>query len=227
MVDLGSLGGESSAVAVNEVGEVAGWSTTAAGVSHAFVWSTATGMVDLGALGIDSAAVDLDNTGMVVGNWTTATGATRAFAWTQKDGMVDLGTLGGRDARATAVNNRGEIVGSSGHPASSAHSCGGWSGVCCLTEHATLPPMTCPLSLTFEGPPRAEIDHAVHRWAAAVNDSGQLHLELRAVGREREEELVADVMTCSRAGAIRPVASSSGSGFARWASVPHSWRCCP
>ena len=49
--DLGTLGGaDSSAVAVNDSGEVVGWSDTPAGDQHAFSWTASGGMVDLGTL---------------------------------------------------------------------------------------------------------------------------------------------------------------------------------
>jgi probable HAF family extracellular repeat protein len=130
MVDLGSLGGYSSAAhAVNDNGQVAGDSTTASGDTHAFTWTQAGGMVDLGTLGgPDSSVRAVNDNGQVVGDSTTASGDTHAFSWTQAGGMVDLGTLGGPDSEvggrvnlqeppdpgyslAHAVNDNGQIVG--------------------------------------------------------------------------------------------------------------------
>jgi len=52
VVDLGTLGGDSSVAAViNGAGQVAGDSLTATGDTHAFSWTQAGGMVDLGTLG--------------------------------------------------------------------------------------------------------------------------------------------------------------------------------
>jgi len=45
---MGSLGGGTAVVALNEAGEVVGTSMTANGEQHVFVWSQARGMVDLG-----------------------------------------------------------------------------------------------------------------------------------------------------------------------------------
>ncbi|HST61111.1 MAG TPA: PKD domain-containing protein [Longimicrobium sp.] len=51
MQDLGTLGGYSSeALAVNEAGDVVGWSYTASGVQHGFLWTAAGGMQPLAPL---------------------------------------------------------------------------------------------------------------------------------------------------------------------------------
>ena len=51
MQDLGLLGGDSFALAINDSGEVAGYFLLADNVTtHAFTWTSATGMVDLGPL---------------------------------------------------------------------------------------------------------------------------------------------------------------------------------
>jgi probable HAF family extracellular repeat protein len=67
-IDLGTLGGNKSVPnAVNNAGQVAGWSETAGGQIHATVWN-ATMATDLGTLGGtgNSGAVGLNNTGQVV-----------------------------------------------------------------------------------------------------------------------------------------------------------------
>jgi probable HAF family extracellular repeat protein len=69
-IDLGTLGGtESSATAVNEHGQVVGWSLIAGdAATHAFSWTKEGGMVDLGTLGgTDSLAVAVNDRGQVVG----------------------------------------------------------------------------------------------------------------------------------------------------------------
>ena len=94
MVDLGTLGGnEAYALAVNNPGEVVGYSYTAAHDLHAFYWSFSTGMVDIG---VARGSVDInDNGGVAV---TAAdpnpNGASHAYLWTQTGGLTDLGTLG-------------------------------------------------------------------------------------------------------------------------------------
>jgi len=125
MRTLGSLGGPSHAVDVNNSGLVVGTGLLVPRLfyfepRHAFTWTDSTGMVDLGTLGgRDSAAVDVNDDGQVVG-WSYTVGSLEsdgsirhAFLWTAADGMVSLGTLGGPNSEATAVNARGWVVGQS------------------------------------------------------------------------------------------------------------------
>ncbi len=52
MTDLGTLGGKRSrshALAINDAGQVVGWSETATGETHAFLWENGK-MIDLGTL---------------------------------------------------------------------------------------------------------------------------------------------------------------------------------
>ena len=101
MVDLGTLGGDSSvAEAVNDFGQVVGASDISGGAHHAFLWTLAGGMIDLGTLGGDfSGTVAVNDRGQVIGSSTTPSGQTHAFLWTQSGGMIDLGTLAAPSAR--------------------------------------------------------------------------------------------------------------------------------
>jgi probable HAF family extracellular repeat protein len=82
-------------------------------VTHAFLWSSTTGMQDLGSIGGGSSyANGINNAGQVVGYYESST-TYRAFLWKANSGMQDLGTLGGDFAIASGINSSGEVVGSS------------------------------------------------------------------------------------------------------------------
>jgi probable HAF family extracellular repeat protein len=115
MQDLGTLGGQASeASGINDLGQVVGVIISAAGGSHAFLWTAGGGMQDLGTLGGDySVAAAINNLGQVVGNSLTAAGAQHAFLWTAAGGMMDLGTLSGYPTSlASDINDLGQVVGS-------------------------------------------------------------------------------------------------------------------
>jgi len=103
--------------AVNDGGQVAGDIDL-----HAFRWSEQGGLQALGALGqsgSQSSARGINNIGSVVGMAIAPTqpGAWHAFLWRANSGMRDLGTLPGyANSDATAVSDRGQIVGYSYDP---------------------------------------------------------------------------------------------------------------
>jgi probable HAF family extracellular repeat protein len=130
MWGLGTLGGDRSwGTAINDHGQVVGWSDTGEPgpvawnpVSHAFVSAGRPGsaMVDLGTLrGKFSEATAINNAGQVVGSATLA-GDRSLHAFLYQDGtMIDLGTLGQEGgegsyySRATDLNELGQVVGHS------------------------------------------------------------------------------------------------------------------
>jgi probable HAF family extracellular repeat protein len=116
-IDLGTLGGSySSAIALNDGGQVVGISYTDGDtVSHAFSWTRSAGMIDLGTLGgSESYPYAVNANGQVVGgSHMPGDSEHHAFSWTESVGMTDLGTLGGTYSVATAVNSSGQVAGTS------------------------------------------------------------------------------------------------------------------
>jgi probable HAF family extracellular repeat protein len=124
ITDLGVLPGgvASTATAVNDRDDVAGYSDTGPAISptHAVLWHAGREL-DLGTLGgTGSTAAGLNDAQDVVGTSQTSSGSYHAFRWRQGR-MIDLGTLGGASSGATAVNNRGEVVGYSETETGSVH----------------------------------------------------------------------------------------------------------
>jgi len=128
--DLGTLGGRDSyAFAINDAGHVVGESTfipdTIFDPSRAFVYKNGA-MQDLGVLGrlcfeLDegeeycferSSATDINDREQIAGFSTTDQGYQHAFLITG-DEMEDLGTLGGFQSWGHAVNDSGQVVGTS------------------------------------------------------------------------------------------------------------------
>src|SRR5437667_8167708 len=112
-LDLGTLPADtmSGASAVNEAGQVVGWSQGSyPDPIHAFLWENGT-MTDLGTLGGSTArAYDINDKGQVVGVSSTSSGLYHACLW--EDGtMTDLGTVGGQDSTADGHHDRGGHVG--------------------------------------------------------------------------------------------------------------------
>lgn len=127
LVDLGSLPGYGFSYGgpINERGQVAG--SAYGDVLRAFRFTDGVGMQDLGTLGRASAAYGINNSGDVVGYSETPTTPSNenwnpghAFLYTDRKGMEDLNnlidpSLGFELRRASAINNRGQIVGFGEH----------------------------------------------------------------------------------------------------------------
>jgi len=115
IIDLGAYGRKAIALAVNESGQVVGWSPVPGDSIQGFFWTKQGGLVELGSLGGGSSEVSYVNaSGVVVGYSTTTGGQTHAASWTMNGGWTDLGTLGGAISVATMVSPGGQIVGTSG-----------------------------------------------------------------------------------------------------------------
>jgi probable HAF family extracellular repeat protein len=82
MTDLGTLGtGESYAWAINNRGQITGYSDTSKGQTHAFLWEGGV-MTDLGTLGGKySFAYAINDHGQVVGASYTTSRAEHACLW--------------------------------------------------------------------------------------------------------------------------------------------------
>ena len=92
LTDLGTLGGDMSWVtALNEHGQIVGFSTTASGATHGFLWQDGA-MTDLGTLGgLSSRAIALNKHGQVAG-WDLFpfSFVMRAVLWTVDRGGEQL-----------------------------------------------------------------------------------------------------------------------------------------
>jgi probable HAF family extracellular repeat protein len=131
MIDLGTLGGSfSQALDVNNHGQIAGYSTDAFNQRWPVVWTNTAGtwtIENLGgvrgtccpsASGINNGTAGDPATVAVVGGGRVSSDESHAVVWTKSAAgwsVQDLGTLPGDTASlAHDVNDRGEIVGSSG-----------------------------------------------------------------------------------------------------------------
>jgi probable HAF family extracellular repeat protein len=113
MQDLGTLGGSSSSVsAINAAGQIVGESKDAAGYSRAFLYSGGV-MQNIGATYplTDNAATAINDSGEVVVEVDGVAGVD-GFVYTAGH-MQPLGSLGGSITLPWAINNAGQVAGTS------------------------------------------------------------------------------------------------------------------
>ncbi|MEA2544121.1 MAG: hypothetical protein QOH35_5487 [Acidobacteriaceae bacterium] len=117
LTDVGSLGGKiNAACAINDAGQVTGYSQDGNGNLLAFIYSRNTPMASLGALegGYTSEAFGINRSGVVVGDSQSGTQNHRPVLFAQKS-VQDLGLGGSNDPDALetayAINDPGQIVG--------------------------------------------------------------------------------------------------------------------
>jgi probable HAF family extracellular repeat protein len=109
VTNLGTLGGpEGAARAINASGQIVGWAETADGARRAVLWDDGA-IVDLGMTSDDSIAIDINDAGQIL----IVSGSTvpeRAALW--EDGVLwPIEPGSGAFVLATAINNRGDVVG--------------------------------------------------------------------------------------------------------------------
>lgn len=122
ITDLGDLAGgadRSFASAVNNAGQVVGYSSTALG-DRGFLWTNnGLGMLDLGLLPGESysTAVDINDLGQVTGSsgHSGSMSGARAYVWTSSSGMMDIGDFasGIGFVIPAGINNSGQVAGTS------------------------------------------------------------------------------------------------------------------
>lgn len=113
---LPSLGGAFTVpFALNDQGQVVGYSQTVSGDVHLFLWDRARGIEDLGDLnnGKPGGRADINNAGQIAGTLRAADGSGQAFIRDPNGAMHLLGHLGGGWSQAAALNNRGQVAGTS------------------------------------------------------------------------------------------------------------------
>jgi probable HAF family extracellular repeat protein len=113
-IDLGTLGTETYAIAINNHSQVVGTSLRNATTPRAFLYTRSGGITDLGTLsgGATSGAWGINDAGQIVGQSDAGGGPNTGHPFLYSNGhMTDLGSLGGSNANALGINNLGEVVG--------------------------------------------------------------------------------------------------------------------
>jgi probable HAF family extracellular repeat protein len=106
----------SDGIAINNLGEVAGWTTVTESYGvKPFLYSNGTVQILGTFAGLDTESdgepTDINNLGQVVG-FATASAGGEYLAFLYSNGhMQDLGTLGGQFSMANGINDSGEVVG--------------------------------------------------------------------------------------------------------------------
>jgi probable HAF family extracellular repeat protein len=104
--DIGNLGGGfAQGAAINDAGQIAGWSSTASGGTHAFLYSNGA-MVDITPAATSSAlAKGINNSGAVVGYYWMPAGPMFLYS------NGTLTSFGNPGDVAAAINNAGDVTG--------------------------------------------------------------------------------------------------------------------
>jgi len=178
--DLGTLGGSrSGASAINDSGEVVGYSYLAGDQNkHAFLYKDGK-MTDLGTLGgTSSEAKGINKSGQVVGWSDNSSGERRAFIYDSTNGMKDLNDLipaglGWSIDEATAINNNGQIA-ATGWPTSWRDPCSPYAETWDFHTALVLRPATTTgTTATYEMQNLGTLG-GDYSYATGINDSGKV-----------------------------------------------------
>lgn len=163
MVDLGTSGETSSAQGLNNLGQIVGAASGKNIRGGAAIWRNGRkqSLGDLGPTGSGSTAIAINDSDVAIGVCSGLApkvgGVVRAVLW--RGGVIeDIGTLGGPHSTATAINNRGDVV--------------GWAEVADRSTHAFLWQDGVMHSLNIL--PGGVVKPGSGSQAAAVNARGQV-----------------------------------------------------
>jgi len=149
---LPSLGGNLTvATALNDRGQVVGYSEAADGACHLFLWDREGGIRDLGPA--IRTLFYINDAGQIAGTTRDRNGNELAFIWDRACGVRMLGTLGGAESVVRGLNNRGQAV--------------GWSRTAAGLKHAFVWGETT--GMRDLGTPEGDGGEA-----RAINDNGQI-----------------------------------------------------
>jgi probable HAF family extracellular repeat protein len=110
VIVLPSLGGSRTlASAINNRGQIVGYSEAADGNCHLCLWDHEGGIEDLGP--VTRALFHLNDAAQIAGTTLSPNGKNLAFVWDRAQGLCLLGTLGGTESVALGLNNCGQVVG--------------------------------------------------------------------------------------------------------------------
>ena len=86
-----------------------------------------------------SSATDINNAGQVVGFMGFPFAQGTSFLWDAVNGFVDIGKFGGRDSIPHSINDNGEVVGQSAHPADTFQHAYKWTPATGIVDLGTIP----------------------------------------------------------------------------------------